>query len=268
MAKVGDLQALHEKYHARGFRLVAIADEELSHEDQVKQEMAERGATFPIGIDDKQTTVRRYASRGSLSLPRFYLVDGEGTVVSSRIPTEKELEALLETVYEPALGRTLHEKLATARAAYERDAAGVAYEAAQAFVEADDEALAEDAAFLRTKIERYAAWHREQIEKALADERVSDAMGELLLFQVRFGGMDAVTWADEQVGALVKHEALHAERFAWKKLRAAMAKEAKGVEKRSALKSVRYAYEQVVKRHAGSAPAAVARARLAALPQP
>ncbi len=260
--KVGHLQELHEKYYDQGFRVVAIADEP---PQEVKEVLEGKGARYWIGIDCDQDTLQRYAGEGSLAIPHYYLVDVDGVVVSSELPDEARIEELLKHVFEPALGKDLHEKLADAREDYERGAAGAAWKTAGKMVESEDESLAEDATFLREKIERYVSWQRERIERSLAEGRHADAMGELLVFEVRFAKMDASKWASEQIKALEKHEDIHAERFAWDKLRKAIAKEAKGVERRSARKSVVYAYGKVVKSHAGTVAAKIAKERIQAL---
>lgn len=227
--------------------------------------MSEQGARYWIGLDTEQSTLQRYAEEGSLALPRYYLVDVEGVVVSSELPDETGIEEQLKRVFEPALGRELHEKLAGARADYDRGAAGAAWLSAGKLVEDEDETVAEDAEFLREKVERYAAWQREKIERALSRDLYAEAMGELLVFEVRFTGMDVTEWAKGRIDELEKREDVHAERFAWDKLRKALRKEAKGIKSRGARQSVVYAYRKVVKSHAGTVAARIAQERIDAL---
>jgi len=260
--RVGNLQELHAKYYDQGFRVVAIADEP---PDEVQQVMSDKGARYWIGVDTDQTTLQRYAGEGSLPLPQFYLVDVEGVVVSNEMPDETTIEAQLKRVFEPALGRELNEKLASAREDYDRGAAGAAWVAAGKHLESEDEALAADATFLREKVERYAAWQREKIELALSRGQNAEAMGELLVFEVRFDGMEVASWASERIQTLEKDEEIHAERFAWDKLRKALRKEAKGVKSRGARQSAVYAYQKVVKSHPGTVAAKIAEERIQAL---
>lgn len=227
--------------------------------------MEGKGARYWIGIDNEQVTMQRYAGEGSLAIPRYYLVDVDGVVVSSELPDEEQIEALLKRVFEPALGRDLHQELVSAREQYERGAAGAAWKAAGLLVESEDETLAADAAFLRSKVERYLAWQKERIERALKQSERAAAMGELLVFEVRFAGMDAATWATEQIKTLTKHADIHAQRFAWNKLRKALAKEAKGAKSRGARSSLVYAYKKIIKSHAGSVAASIAQERIRAL---
>ena len=227
--------------------------------------LGDKGARYWIGVDDQQTTLQRYAGEGGLPLPRYYLVDVNGVVVTSDLPDETLIESLLEKVFEPALGRTLHERLAEAREAYERGTAGAAWKAAGKLVDGDDETVTADAVFLREKVERWAAWQRERIEDALAKGEHPRAMGELLVFEIRFAKMEVAAWAADRIRALKDHEAIHPDRFAWDKLRKALAKEAKGVGSRSARKSVVYAYAKIVKSHADTLAAKIAEERIAAL---
>jgi hypothetical protein len=171
----------------------------------------------------------------------------------------------LQRVFEPALGRTLHAGLADASADYERGAAGAAWLAAEKALAAPDEALAKDAAYLREKVEKYSAWQRERIERALAEQKWPDAMGDLLVFETRFEGMDCAAWAKARIAALAKEPDIHSDRFAWDKLRKALAKEMKGADSASARKSAVFAYSAIVKAHASSPAARIASERIRAL---
>ncbi len=266
MSKVDRLQELHETYGPRGFVMIGIADED--HPDKVEKAMKARGVTYPIGVDVRQRTVRSYATKGALPLPRFYFVDVDGVVLASAErdpPTPKQIEAQLERVFLPALGRSLHADLAAAVDDYERDACGLVWKRAGARAKSDDETLAEDARFLRAKVERYAAWQRERIEKLRKADAHEDAMAELVLYERRFDGMEGADWSRKQIKALLEIPAIHAERFAWGKLRKAMAKEWKGVGSSGKRRSVQVAYRRIVKQHGASRPGKIASARLAAL---
>jgi len=232
---------------------------------EVKEVMEGKGARYWIGIDDTQSTLQRYATEGDLPIPQYYLVDVDGIVVSSGLPDEEKIEELLKRVFEPALGRDLHGQLAEAVADYERGTAGAAWLAAGTLVDDEDAQVAEDAAFLRAKVERYVSWQRDRIEGALAKGKRAEAMGGLLVFETRFAKMDVATWATDQIKDLEKHEDVHADRFAWAKLRKAIAKEAKGVKTRGARNSVIYAYKKVVKSHKGTVAARIAAERMKAL---
>lgn len=242
--------------------MLVIADEPIQ---EVQEAVESRGGKFWIGWDPEQQSMKRYAEEGSLPIPQYYLVDVDGVVIGSDLPDGTAVEKQLERAFMPALGRDLHEKLADAVAAYARDAAGAAWTGVQAFLEDEDETLAEDATFLCEKVERYVAWQRERIERALSSGKRSEAMGDLLVFEVRFAGMDASEWAVEQVKALKAEKEIHADRFAWDKLQKALAKEAKGVESKGARKSVLSAYGEVVKRHPDTVAARIAAERMAAL---
>ena len=90
-------------------------------------------------------------------------------------------------------------------------------------------------------------------------------MAELVVFERRFDGMEAAGWASERISALLETKPIYAERFAWGKLRKAMAKEWRGVDTAGKRQSVKLAYRQLIKKHKGSRPAQLAAARLEAL---
>ncbi len=266
MSKVGHLQKLHETYGKRGFVMIGIADEE--HPKHVAKAMKAKEATYPIGVDVRQRTVDGYATKGVLPLPRFYLVDVDGVVVSSaqrEPPTAAQIEAQLERVMLPELDRALHESLASVVADYERDACGLAWKTATKHTTSEDAKVAEDARFLRAKVERYAAWQRERIKKLLKANTHVQAMAELVVFERRFDGMDVADWARKQIGTLLKVKPIHEQRFAWDKLRKAMAKEWRGVESVGKRRSVKLAYRQLIKKYEETRPAKIAAARLEAL---
>jgi hypothetical protein len=267
MGMVGDLQKLHEKYSARGLRVVAVSDEPT---EDVAKTMRAKGATFWIGIDGDQKTLRAYSTRGTRPLPQFYLVDVEGKVVHSKRPTEAQIEALLEKVMIPELGRKLHTELDAARAFYERDVLGRAWLETTRTAASKTEQVATDTAFLRKKIKRYAAWQRARIEAAITEKRLDSAMAELVVFEARFAGLDDAAWAEAQIKTLAKSEGVQAQRFAWGKLRKALAKEVKGAStpgglSKGARKSVAFAYAKIVTKHADSTAAKIAQQRIDAL---
>ena len=262
--ELGDLQSLHETYFERGLRVVAVT---FDPTDLVRRVMKAHDATFWIGVDPEDATLNRYAGEGSVPMPRYYLVDVEGVVLGSGKPDVERIERELRRVFDPALGRTLHGDLEDALKAYARGAAGLAWKRAGPFLEADDEVLAADALFLREKVERFATWQRDRVDRRLAAGQAAEAMGELLVFQQRFDSMDVTTWAAERIAELEKLEAIHADRFAWQKLEKALAKEAKGVGSRGKRSSVLHAYRKVVKSHPETVAARIAAARIAALEQ-
>jgi hypothetical protein len=252
---------MHKKYFDRGFRVLCILDESV---EEIRKVFPEERGNLWVGVDSEQTTLPRYASEGALPLPRFYLVDDEGKVVSQDCPEASQIERLLERVFVPTLERDLAPALKDARAAYDRGRAGAAWKAAEGFAASEDAAVAEDAKFLREKVERYAAWQKDRIERLLQSGGVEEGLGELYLFEFRFPPMECAAWATKRATEVEKDPKVHADRFAWKKLRAALAKEAKATSK-SALQSAASAYKTVVKDHAGTRAAAIAKDRLDSL---
>lgn len=250
---------MHETYFDQGFRVIAIADESA---EEVRALMTAKGGKYWIGIDPEQGSMQRYAGPGSLGIPQHYFVGIDGTVIGMHTPTPSQIEEELKKIFDPALGRELHEDLATATSAYERGAIGAAWVAASKVRESTTEAPAADAAFLVEKIETYATRSRDAVERSLAAKRLPEAMGELLLIEARFAGMECVAWAKEQIATLLKEDEIHAQRFAWDKLRKALAKEMKGMPNKGARRSVVTTYKQLIKAHPLDAAAEIAKARI------
>src|SRR5687768_7339068 len=99
--------------------------------EDVRKVLPEAPGNLWVGMDTSQSTLQRYATEGSMPIPRFYLVDAEGKVVGQDVPEPADLERLLERVFVPALGRTLAPALDGARTAYDLGRPGAAWKAAE-----------------------------------------------------------------------------------------------------------------------------------------
>jgi hypothetical protein len=256
------LQDLHRKYFDRGFRVLCVLDEPV---DEVRKVLPEAPGNLWVGVDTSQSTMKRYATEGALPIPRFYFVDDEGEVVAQQIPTDADVEKRLERVFIPALGRALAPALDAARALYDRGRPGAAWQAAGSLCESGDAEVAADAQFLREKVETYATWQKDRIERQAEKGDVAAAMADLVLFEFRFASLEFAAWATKRIADLEKDEKVRADRFAWKKVRAALQKEAKAGTSKSALQSVATAYRTVVKDHPDTKAAAIAKERMEAL---
>lgn len=224
MRKVGDLSNLHDKYFDRGFRVIGISDESSS---RLKERVVdERNGTFWIGADRGDTTMRSYTQRGSLSIPRFYLVDAHGVVVGSSMPSEAEIEELLDSVFDRDLGRGLHEALADVGLAYSEGAYGAARALAVEASSSEDAAVAADAAFVIEKIDALAEFELHGMELRFADLSPSKAYGQALLLSHWYEGTSLGTWAEEKVTELTDDPAVEDDKRMWAALRRVIAKEA------------------------------------------
>ena len=176
---MGRLSKLHEKYYARGLRVVAISDESV---DTLKSKLvSERSARFWIGSDPQNNTMRSFVGEGGVGIPQFYLVDATGTVVSTGVPSEEVLEKLLGRIFNVALKRPLHQKLQRTQRAYEHGSYTIAFQTAGKFLADKDRTVVADAEFVREKVADYAEHRRQILEIELKTAEPGHAYGNLLL---------------------------------------------------------------------------------------
>ena len=225
MRKVGDLSTLHDKYFDRGFRVIGISDESSTKlQDRV---VGERSGTFWIGADRGDTTMRSYTQRGMLGIPRYYLVDAHGNVVGSSLPTEAELERLLESVFDRGIDRDLHESLADVRAAYEEGAFGAARAMAAECSASEDQAVAEDATYMVEKIDALAEFELHGLDARFAELSPGKAYGRALMLRHWYEGTSLGAWAKDKLEVLGADPAVKNDKRMWSALERVVAKEAK-----------------------------------------
>lgn len=260
MSKVGDLAALHTKYFDAGLRVVAISDEPV---ELLRKKMVDAaGATYWIGSDPDNATMKRYTGRGSFGIPHFYLVGADGKVISERLPKEADLRDLLERAH--LLDKPLHAKLERARAAYEAGVFGVAHKQATALRKDKDSAVAADAALLCDKVEGHAGF-LQTLMAASADDDVNTRYGELQRFAFQFDGLGPAKWAREQLAELNKHARVKSFLTEWKKLENAMRSEMLAEGNPDKLRLVKRLYEDVAKKYERSHVGQLAAAHAARL---
>jgi thiol-disulfide isomerase/thioredoxin len=88
-----ELQALHERYADKGFRVLGVSIDEKA-DAKVRKYVAAQKYTYPIAIDAaKPPAWQRYRVK---SVPAAFLLDGEGRIVAQwtgRSPVASEVEA-------------------------------------------------------------------------------------------------------------------------------------------------------------------------------
>jgi thiol-disulfide isomerase/thioredoxin len=91
-----ELQALHDKYRARGFSVVGISIDE-DGPSQVKKFVKSRKITYPIAVDSEK--VPAWEAFRVKAVPAAFLLDREGQVVAQwtgKPANPRELEGMLE----------------------------------------------------------------------------------------------------------------------------------------------------------------------------
>ena len=94
--EIPELQAIHQKYSAKGFEVVGVSVDE-SGVEAVKQFVAEQKMTYPVVLDPAGTITSIFEIS---VLPTSVLVDREGRIVWKRpgliTPNDQELAAAIE----------------------------------------------------------------------------------------------------------------------------------------------------------------------------
>ena len=214
MRKVGDLSKLQQKYFGLGLRVIAITDEA---PQTIEEEMLRsKKAKYWIGSDPGNKTEARYKERGAVTIPKTYLIDAGGRVVGDEIPSEEQIEELLEASFRTTFLPALHAALAAARALHARGAFGEAWKAAQGLTTSADATLAQDATFLKGRIEAHALFLRTVADASLEKRMPGRAYGLLMILSKRFAGLEAATAAQAKLHELKSDPAVKSELGAWR----------------------------------------------------
>lgn len=95
-----ELEALHSKYAARGFKVVGVSiDEGASAPAKVKKFLRARGITYPIAIDSGKAPV--WDAYRVKAVPAAFLLDREGRIIAQWTgapPDLRQLESKLESL--------------------------------------------------------------------------------------------------------------------------------------------------------------------------
>jgi hypothetical protein len=255
------------KYYARGFRVLALYVEPVSV--LTATVVGGQGAKYWIGQDPASKTLQHFVGGGSVSLPHGYLVDGKGMVVGDRFPSGRQIEELLDAVFDPTLKRDLHPDLGEAKSLYERGEVGAAWKAVGKIMsrEQEDADLLEDARYLR---ERSAAWEAHLIDTVrneIGARQHASAYGRLIELELRFVGMESSTWVKKTLRTLGRDETIKTQAKAWRAYKEALRREVKARGKAYDLKRARQWYDKIISDHPGSTAADLARKAVERLPE-
>jgi len=266
MGQVAHLQKLHEKYFDKGLRIVAITKEATGIVES--KVIEERGGTYWIASDPGGETMSRYTQPGRLGIPHAYLIDANGKVVSEGVPGEGQIETLLESTFDPALGRELHKSLKSVVKSYEKGDYGKAYAAAAKSLEKEDRTLVADAQYLRQRCEEVAAFEKKILESAIAAKEFSDVYAEFKVVPKAFAGMEFANWATAKKKELDGDAAVQLECKAWSAYEKGTKKQASAKGKAKKMGPARKAYQSVMKKYPGTRAAKMAESALKSLPSP
>ena len=90
------LQTLHERYAARGLRVVGASVDARGAEDAIRAFVRDHGITFTILHDVQETVAQRFRING---LPETFLIDAEGRIAQRWIgPIDAGAEDILSAV--------------------------------------------------------------------------------------------------------------------------------------------------------------------------
>src|SRR5690606_31870098 len=91
------LQSVHERYAPRGLQVVGLSMDSRSAVRDIEAFMGEFGVTYRILHDPDNRAMDQFAAIG---LPATYLIDGEGTIVWSRLGEVREDDATFHDALE------------------------------------------------------------------------------------------------------------------------------------------------------------------------
>ena len=262
MQQVGHLQKLNDKYFDKGLRVITITNEPGS----AAQTVIDQGGLYWIASEPNGATMKRYSNPGSKGIPRAYLIDASGTVVSSGVPSEAQIEKLLEDAFVPGLGKQLHKSLKSAVKLYDKGDYGKAYAAAARATTNEDRAIASDAEYLRKCCEEVANWYKKQVEGSIQSKDYATAYADFKTIPKDFAGMEIVGWAKETKAKLDADKSVQTELKAYKAFEKAQKKEEAAEGKAKKLGPARKAYKSIVKKYPGTRAAKLAEEALRALP--
>ncbi len=94
MQALPDLQALHEKYHNKGLKVIGINPYDTKKEDEIDTFLQKRGITYTIVLGAKQVAKDYHIS----GYPTIYLIDKKGKVLYTHIGYGKNMKKTLEEV--------------------------------------------------------------------------------------------------------------------------------------------------------------------------
>jgi hypothetical protein len=264
MGKVGHLSKLHDKYFARGLRVVAISSEPL---DMLKSKLVtQRSVSFWIGSDPQDRTMHAFTSPGSIGIPQFYLVDAMGKVVGMDMPSEEIIEGLLRQVFVVDLKKRLHQKLGNAQLAYERGSYAMAFKTAGQLLTDKDQTVAADATFVRNKVKGYGQHRRKILEAELKTGQPAQLYGSFLLMKHEFAGVDPElgAWVRKHLKRLAKTPEMKAkgENRAWGLFEKNLKRELRGFKSDYERNRVRTLYLELGQKHPRTVATGFAKNRL------
>ncbi len=187
-------------------------------------------------------------------------------MVSEGLPSESQIEKLLDDVVLRKLDRELHPALAKAKAAFDAGACGAAFAAAGKLLKQKqdpDKAVIADATYLREAIQKNAAVEQRLIEAVKSDAR--KRYGRLMVLRYEYDGLPESKWAQQELRGLAKVERVKRDKKQWRALETAIKREMKINGKVYELKRTLDLYSKTIGLKSTSVPGKIAKRRRDAL---
>jgi len=246
MRKVEILSILHEKYYEHGFRVIAVSDEVRK---KLELDMAKRSPKYWYASDPKNTTQARFVVGGQdLFVPRYYLVDAKGVIVSNEVPTEDRIIELLGQAC-VELEHEMPEALKKAERAFRDGAYGDAWQRAGKAGKSVVPIVQAEAGFLQDKVVQYAAFVKATSPAWLEGKRPEQVYAKVLLLSLQFEGLDLAKWAEKKLKEWDKEPAIKKDKKAWRLLGQAIERDLGSVGDDYERKRAKEMYQKVIDRH-------------------
>ncbi len=255
------LNRLYDAYAKKGLRLIVISPHGAA---ELRKELIEtHKAKYWIACDSTlRTTIGYVVPNVPAVFPMTYLVSGRGAIVDHGAKLEATIESLLQEVFEPALGRSLHKVLASAQKSYDAGAVGAAWKAAGAKLEHEDAAVVADATFLRKRAEAYGAFKQRMLQREIDAGAYPESVAALKVLEKDFRGMPTASWANETRRTLEKDPKVRVELKVWAQFEKLLVKAEKAEGDPKKTRSVNKAFNALARKYPGTRAAAEAERRL------
>lgn len=187
--QIPHLREVHESFDARGLHIVSVTKEDRG---TVEPFAKSNGMTWRLALDSSGSVSEAYGVTG---IPTAFLIGGDGTVHWQGHPAslnEQILEGVLGSVTLYSLREDLHADLDKAARHFRAGDFGKAWREAERVAKKDGDS-AKDAAYVMSTITDLADARKAEVEKALTERRVLEAVEGLEWMATH---LDGTPWED------------------------------------------------------------------------
>jgi hypothetical protein len=226
--------------------VIALSDEVRK---KLELEMPKRSPKYWYASDPKNTTQARFVVGGqNLFVPRYYLVDAKGMIVSNEVPTEDRIIELLGQACVD-LEREMPDALKKAARAFQDGAYGDAWRRAGKARKSGVPLVEAEAGFLQDKVAQYAKFVKETSPAWLDGKRPEQVYAKMLLLSLQFDGLEVAKWAEKILKTWSKDPAIKKDKQAWRLLGQAIERDLGSVGDDYERKRAKEMYQKVIDRH-------------------